>query len=68
MSAAAATIPGMLDDRAATLIPAESPAGASMLPVAHPGTAAAAELVARVRAELPAMAGLAPREELLAAA
>jgi hypothetical protein len=34
----------------------------------HPGGRAAAELVTRVRAELPAMAGLPAREELLAAA
>jgi len=54
------------------MIPAESPAGADPLPAtaAWPGQppAAAAELVARVRAELPVMSGLAPREELLAAA
>ena len=41
-----------------------------LAPVAagHPGERAAAELVARVRTELPAMAGLSAREELVAAA
>ena len=37
-------------------------------PVSAPVPAVAGELLARVRAELPAMAGLGPREELLAAA
>ncbi|HUY51113.1 MAG TPA: tyrosine-type recombinase/integrase [Streptosporangiaceae bacterium] len=59
MSAVAATIPGMLIDQAAALIPAESP-GAVPRPgqAGHPGAAAAAELVARVRAELLAAAWL----------
>jgi integrase/recombinase XerD len=52
----------------AALIPAGTPA-AVLPPVAgHPGERAAAELVARVRAELPGMAGLPAREELVAAA
>lgn len=59
----------MPGEQTAALIPAESPV-ISCLPAGavHPGAPAAAELVARVRAELPAMAGLPSREELLAAA
>jgi hypothetical protein len=57
--------PGMPGDQAAALIPADS-ASTGLLPAgsAQPG----AELVARVRAELPTMAALGQQEELLAAA
>jgi hypothetical protein len=61
----------MSAEHRAALIPAESPTAAGLSPVAagHPGERAAAELVARVHAELPAMAGLLrAREELVAAA
>jgi Phage integrase, N-terminal SAM-like domain len=68
-SAAAATIRSMSAEHQAALIPAESPAVVLPPVVAgHPGERAAVELVARVRTELPAMAGLPAREELLAAA
>jgi len=68
LSQVATTIRGMRA-KSGTLIPAQSSAAAD-LPSAtgHPGAAAAVELVARVRAELPVMAGLPAREELLAAA
>jgi len=57
------------EQTAAALIPVESPAEAGLpAGAAHPGASAAAELVTQVRAELPAMAGLPAREELLAAA
>ncbi len=56
----------MPTDRPPALIPAESPAAApSPVPA---GPAAAAELIAWVRAELPHLADLGQREELLAAA
>jgi integrase/recombinase XerD len=56
----------MSADHPAALIPAESPAAVPR-PV-QGGPAAAGELIARVRAELPHLAGLGQREELLAAA
>jgi integrase/recombinase XerD len=55
-------------DPATELIPADSSAAVlSSSGTEHPGTAAA-ELLSRVRDEIPAMAGLPMREELLAAA
>ena len=66
LSAAAATIPRMPAEHPAALIPAESPAPA-LSPVPA-GPAAAAELIARVRAKLPHLADLGQREELLASA
>jgi site-specific recombinase XerD len=59
----------MSAEHQASLRPTESPI--VVLPpevTGHPGGRAAAELVARVRAELPTMAGLPAQEELLAAA
>jgi integrase/recombinase XerD len=56
----------MSADHPAALIPAESPTAA--LAPGQAGSTAAAELVARVRAELPNLADLGRREELLAAA
>jgi hypothetical protein len=64
----------MSENQTAGLIPPGSAAsGTGLLPAAaagpgRPGAAPAAEVVARVRAELPQMAGLGRREELLAAA
>ncbi len=55
----------MAADHPAALIPAESP---TALSPGQAGGTAAAELVARVRAELPNLADLGRREELLAAA
>src|SRR5216683_1192303 len=60
LSAAAATIPRMPAEHPAALIPAESPAPA-LSPVPA-GPAAAAELIARVRAKLPHLADLGQRE------
>jgi hypothetical protein len=59
----------MSADPAAKLIPADSSAAAvlSASGTEHPD-AAAAELLSRVHEEIPAMAGLPMREELLAAA
>lgn len=54
--------PGMPGDHANMAVSAEPAPGSAPVP------AVAGELLARVRAELPAVAGLGPREELLAAA
>lgn len=56
--------PAMPSNQAAISVPAGSPGvpGLAVPAVGHPAAATAAdELVARVRAELPAMAGLPPR-------
>jgi hypothetical protein len=64
----------MSAERPTVVIPPESAAsGTELLPATaadpdRPGAAVAAEVVARVRAELPQMAGLGQREELPAAA
>jgi site-specific recombinase XerD len=60
----------MPGEQAAALIPVDSPVSDGSWPTgpANPGGAAVAELVARVRAELPHVASLGQREELLAAA
>lgn len=60
--------PGMPIEQAITVIPPESGAGLILQPPGHPGDAVAAELTGQARAEVPALAGLPPREELLAAA
>ncbi|MGH3219393.1 MAG: tyrosine-type recombinase/integrase, partial [Streptosporangiaceae bacterium] len=59
----------MPGDQVAAMTRAGSPAtGRTPATAAHPGAPVAAELVARVRLELPAMAALGQREGLLAAA
>ena len=72
LSVPAATIRGMAGAQEAVTAAAAVAAGGDLVPGAGarpPGPAAiAAELLARTRAELPVLAGLGEREELLAAA
>ena len=72
LSVPAATIRGMAGDQETVTAAAAVTAGGDLVPRAGarpPGPAAiAAELLARTRAELPVLAGLGEREELLAAA
>ena len=72
LSVPAATIRGMAGDQETVTAAAAVAAGSELVPRAGarpPGPVAiAAELLARTRAELPVLAGLGEREELLAAA
>ena len=72
LSVPASTIRGMAGDQETVTAAAAVTAGGDLVPRAGarpPGPAAiAAELLARTRAELPVLAGLGKREELLAAA
>jgi hypothetical protein len=62
LSVPAATIPGMASDLELVPVPAAQP------PIGAHAVAVAGELLARVRAELPAVGELGEREQLLAAA
>ena len=72
LSVLAATIRGVVGDQETVTTAAAVTAGGDLVPRAGaepPGPGAiAAELLARTRAELPVLAGLGEREELLAAA
>ena len=72
LSVPAATIRGMAGDQEMVTAAAAVASGGDLMPraSARPSSSAAiaAELLARTRAELPALAGLGEREELLAAA
>ena len=72
LSVPAVTIRGMAGDQETVTAAAAVTAGGDLVPRAGarpPGPAAiAAELLARTRAELPVLAGVGEREELLAAA